>query len=404
MKRKIYPLVFMIMVFSTTGCIKETYDMNKLSKKGHLSPTMAVSAIKGIVSFSDMVKAGDTVLFGQDKSVKLIFKMDSVIDLSLEDFISLKNMGSKVGDQTDPSKTNQLFDYSKSSQLVATISPDSIDFKIDDILNNITGTFGISNPSITIKYSNPFVLPVELELNVTGKRKDNTVDLNLSPFSLNRPAGLTDPSATGSFRIDKNNSSLPGLVSMPPGKLYFSGKATMNLLGKTNENDAYVSGNSRLIGSLEVEIPLEFRMNNFQFTDTVDNFLKDNSGNNNIKPEDFKLLRVKLIAKNGFPLGISLSMSLFDTINHIIKSTVDATGLLNPAPVDANGKSTGVTETTTSIEFTQAFFSSINNADKIIFKFTLNTTDGSTKDIKIYSDYTIDYNAALVAQPDITFK
>lgn len=407
MIKKFLYLIFILMTFLTAGCVKETYDMNKLSKKAHISPTMAVSAIKGDISFSDMVKAGDTVLFGQDKSVTLIFRIDSVLDLSLADFVSLKNTGDfSAGAQADPNLPNPLFDNSKSIQLVAAINPDSIDFKIDELLNNITGTFGIANPSITLNYSNPFLLPVELKLNFTGKRKDKTVDLNLAPFSLIHPVGLTDPAVKGSFIIDKSNSSLPDLVSLPPGKLFFYGKATMDLPGKANVDGSYISGNSRLTGSLEVKLPLEFRMNNFRFADTLDNFMKDDGANkdNALNPENFKLLRVNITAKNGFPLGAAIKMSLYDSVTHTIKSTVDATGLIAPAPVDSNGKVTGVTETSTSIEFTQTFFSNINKTDKIIFFFTLNTTGNGAKDIKIYSDYRINFKASLVVKPDINLN
>jgi hypothetical protein len=97
-------------------------------------------------------------------------------------------------------------------------------------------------------------------------------------------------------------------------------------------------------------------------------------------------------------------MSLYDSSTNVIKSTVDAASILEPAPVDSNGKATGVTETSTSIEFTNEFFSSITKADKIIFGFTLNSTGNGTKDITIYSDYRIDFKASLVVKPDIKLK
>ena len=707
MKRKIYPLIFMIVVFSTTGCVKDTYDMNKLSKKMHLSPTLAVSAIKGVVSLSDMVKSSDTVVYDQNKFVNIVFKKDSVVNLKLSDFYDFSNMlaftqsytlgdlsidpfttfisvtlgqissgfspalmaqfaaldngsthpfpsfpsvnlgektftgisnfetavfqsgflditvknnltaplsslnvnlfntsgHSAIGgtitipaippgqtetvpfDLSDKTVTNSIiaaivlsgspgngspvlislnnsniqvtisgralkvksgrvklpqqtitsldnldtlnfnlgngielvkiqtttanisyhiqssvaaqasitltmptaktggnpvtkqiditggglvdgtipfnnalvdlstivqqpynqlpvtygisvnsnntiinfnstdkvqidlrflnpvFDYVEGyfGQTVETIKPDSLDLKIDDILNHLTGDFLVSSPSITVNYSNSFAIPMQVSLGVRGKRNTKTVDLSLAPFDIT-PCTFATRDVSSSFGIDKINSSLPALISLPPQSIKFSGTAKMNpsvIPSGVHPRNNYVFGNSRFLAKIEVEVPLEFRMNNLQFTDTIDNFLKDKTGSNsNIKPEDFKLLRIKLIAKNGFPMGVSVKMSLYDTTSTppAIKSTIDATGLLNPAPVDTNGKSNGVTETTTNLEFTQAFFSSIPSANKIIFQFTLNTTNGSTQDIKIYSDYTIDYNVALVAQPDITFN
>ena len=38
-----------------------------------------------------------------------------------------------------------------------------------------------------------------------------------------------------------------------------------------------------------------------------------------VKPENFEFLRVDFKAKNGFPLGVSLKMSLYDSITQYNK-------------------------------------------------------------------------------------
>jgi hypothetical protein len=307
--------------------------------------------------------------------------------------------------QLDLKLLNPNIDYLKGyfGQIVEPINSDSIDLGIKDILNDLTGDFLVSSPSITLNYSNSFSVPVEITLTGKGSRGTEIVNLGLAPFILSYPVALATRDISSSFTIDKNNSSLPQLISIPPDAILYSGTVKMNPAGDPSHlRNNYVFGNSRIFGALEVEVPMEFSLNNLQFTKTVDNFLKsDNKDDNSIKPEDFKLLRVDIIAKNGFPLGASLKMSLLDTVTNKIKSTVTATGILLPAPVDNNGKVTGVTETKTSIEFTQEFFSSIDKADQIVFSFTLNTTGNGSKEIKIYSDYTIDFKAALVVKPDI---
>jgi hypothetical protein len=151
---------------------------------------------------------------------------------------------------------------------------------------------------------------------------------------------------------------------------------------------------------------LDLQINDLQFTDTVDNFIKNNGNgkDNPVKPDDFQLLRINISAKNGFPLGASLKMSLFNSSTNSVLNTVDASSILGPAPVDANGKSNGVTETSASIEFTKEFFSSVNKADKIIFRFTLNSTGNGLQEVKIYSDYRINFNASLVVNPVINLN
>lgn len=374
--------ILMIMALLITGCIKETYNMRMLSKKAHISPTLAISAVKGDISFSDFVKPSDTVVFDQNKLVTFVFKKDSVIDLKLTDFAK----GILV--------------------TTATIDPSTFDLNIYDILSHITGDFMISTPSIKFNYSNSIPDSVKIDLKATGIRKNKTVELNLAPFTLAKPNIPVQQTITSTYIIDKTNSNLPLLISLPPEEIKFSGNATVTTSVKSVQGGNNILGPGRLIGSLEIDVPMELKINNLQFTDTVDNFIKDDSKNSDspLKTEDFQFLRVRISAKNGFPLGASLKMSLYDSATQTIKNTVDATEVLAPAAVDSNGKVTGATETLTVIEFTKEFFSSVNKADKIIFRFTLNSTGNGSQLVKIYSDYRINFNAALVVKPDINLK
>jgi hypothetical protein len=368
-----------ITVLCLAGCVNETYDMRMLSKQAHLSPTLALSAVKGDVSFSDMVKTSDTVIFDQNKLVILVFKKESVVDLLLSDF-------------------------SKATiQKTATIDPSSYDLNLGDVLDHINGTIRFYNPSIKFNYTNSFSDPVKISLNVTANGKSSSIALALAPFTLAKPV-LPAQEITSSFVIDKSNSNLPDLISLPPKSVDYSGTATITSTVKDNGEENNAIGANRLLGSLEIDVPLDLSLNNMQFKDTVNNFIKSDNGDNPLDPADFQLLRIKVSAKNGFPLGAALKMSLYDSVAKTIRSTVDATSLLNPAPVDVNGKANGVTETSTTIEFTKEFFSFVNKTDKIIFTITLNSTGNGTQEVKIYSDYRINFNAALVVKPEINFN
>jgi hypothetical protein len=404
MIRKLSQFLFMIMVLLVTGCVKETYNMKKLSKDVHLSPTLAISAVKGNVSFSDMVKSNDTIVFDKNTNlVRLVFKKDSVIDLTMADFFSLKNISGLQGNdmmQSDPT----LFNPSKALPgiLSATIEPQTLKLELGDVFSHISGDFLISDPSLKLYYSNSFAVPVKIIMDAIGKRKGKPdVSLDLDTFNLSLPSALNQ-TVSDIFLIDKSNSSLPKLISMPPDEIQFSGNAILFSSGLKSQDLSNALGVGHIFGRLEIEIPLEFRTNNLVFKDTLDNFMKGDS-NNSIKPEDFEFMRVDVTAKNGFPFGVSLEMSLIDSTSQIT-STVDATSLLEPAPVGSNGKVSGTTDTETTIEFSKEFFSAAGKADKIIFQFTINTTDSGSKDVKIYSDYRIEFNAALVVKPNITLK
>jgi hypothetical protein len=299
------------------------------------------------------------------------------------------------------------FDYVKGyfGQETESIDADTIDLEIKDILDKITGDILISSPSIKLNYANSFALPVEIDLQATGYKKSETVDLGLDPFTLSYPAAPGERDKDDVFTIDKTNSSLPELISMPPEMVRFSGSAKMNPLGNTGSRDNYIFGDSRFLGSLEVEIPMEFRINNLQFTDTVDNFLQieDSDDDTPVNPDDFEFLRIDITAENGFPLGVSVSITLYDSVAKVNRSTVEADKVMEPAPVDSNGRVTEPKECSASIEITREFWNSVDISDKIIFRFTMITTDNGTKDVKIYSDYKIDFKASLVLKPDIKF-
>jgi hypothetical protein len=92
MINKLSIAILMISAILINGCIKDTYDMNKLSEEVHFSPSLVIPGVKGHVSFSDIVKSGDTIVVDQNNLVKVIFKQDSVINFQLADFFDFGNM------------------------------------------------------------------------------------------------------------------------------------------------------------------------------------------------------------------------------------------------------------------------------------------------------------------------
>jgi len=160
------------------------------------------------------------------------------------------------------------------------------------------------------------------------------------------------------------------------------------------------------VGFKDMKIDVTFRFNNLQIIDTVDNFLKmEGSGNNNpLRPENFEMLYLDVAVKNGFPFRVSMQMSLYNSINHILSSTVDATGILEAAKVDINGRVTVETDSKIEIKFTKEFLSSIPVSDKIIFLFTFNTTNNGMNYVAIYPYYRIYFKASMILKPDLSLK
>jgi hypothetical protein len=302
---------------------------------------------------------------------------------------------------------NPDLDYVKGyfGQISKLIETDIISTGLDEVIQNVSGSFHIADPLMKIKYSNSFGIPIQVTLNASGKKNSQTVNLGLTPFNVSFPASITDRDKKDSLLINKNNSSLADLISMPPALISYSGSVMMNPAGPGTERNNFVSGNSRLLANLEIELPLQLWMKNLQFADTIDNFLKlKSTDSSEVKPTDFDSLRIKIVAENGFPLGASVKLMLFDSVKKVVVKTIEASNLILPAPVDANGKSTGKTQSTTTLIFNKDFFDAAVTANKMIYMFILNTSGNGTTDVKIYSDYSLSFKATVIAKPDLKLK
>jgi hypothetical protein len=312
------------------------------------------------------------------------------------------NFNSNDSVHINVSMLNPNFDFVKGDfgQLSEQFNPQNLDMGLDQILNHITGLFHITNPSIKFTYSNSFGIPIGVTLNASGQRNSQIVNLalNPNPFTIAYPKTTRD--TTSSITIDSTNSALPNLLSLPPSKVTFSGSGKMNPGPPAGGNTNYVFGNSRFLGSVEVDVPLQLWMKNLQFSDTLDNFLKLKSTDNTSFIDS---LQINIAANNGFPLGASLKVILYDSgnKNNPNLKTIDATDLIKPAPVDANGKSSGKTASSITIDFPRDFFTAVNSANKIIFMFTLNTTGNGANNVKIYSDYSISFTVSLAGKANI---
>jgi hypothetical protein len=333
--------------------------------------------------------------------VPITYKLDVSSDNNIIDFDENDNI------QLGLKLLNPNFDYAKGyfGQRTETIKADSLDLMIADALKRLKGEFFISDPSIKLNYFNSFAIPGQLNLTAVGKRQTERVNLRLDPLTVATPTYPPDKEISSVYSIDKENSSIDSLVSLPPEVITFSGTVNLNPGINDGSRNNYVFGSSRFFAFLDIEVPMQFKMSNLQFSDTLDNSLGSKKGSDTpFKADNIDSLRIILTAKNGFPIGIAVKISLRDSVSKKSISTIEAPVLLQPAPVDGNGKAVGQTETKTTIRISKQFFSSIDKSDKIIFDFTLNTTGNGSKDIVIYPEYKIDFSASVAGTANIIIK
>ncbi len=520
--------VFIILVIFLLlpSCIKESYDMDKLSGEMALNPTLVLRAVKGELSLEDLVEPNDTtVIFDEDKLVKLVFKEDSVFEFGLDDFYSefnlfsydethlivdgmdpdgeetlviepgedrkLKKMnivsgllnynlrswctfdvaveltvpgivnggsplvisetipaGSSVNStvalggylasfDADPvTPYNRLpvewqitvpsppgtylptdsinlwlevgepeFDYVTGyfGNISEELERDTLDLEMEDLFSKLSGSIYLANPSVTINYSNSFGLPMRIDTEIKGMDDEGEVALERGPVDLDYPSSIDNRDVSSSFTIDRTNSNLPDLISMLPYEIEFFGSAGINPDGEP-ATDNIIFGNSRLIADMEVIIPMDMRINMLQLSDTTDNFLRSDDPEEDNPLEMLEELSFDLYVENGFPLDARVIFELYDSTSMTILETIDPGNLIQAAPVDNDGRVTEPMITTVEVEMTGEFIDASQEADAIILTFMLNTSEGGTRGVKIYSDYNIVFAAAIRIQAGLNLN
>lgn len=284
------------------------------------------------------------------------------------------------------------------------VDEDSIDFDFGEIEDNISGTITVTDPNININITNSIGLPVSIDLDLSGSNgAGDTQDLNASTMNIDYPADRDNSPVISTSSFNKDNTDIVSLIEIRPSKIIYTGGVTVNPLGNQGR-DNFVTSESSVVASLEIEIPLSLRANNLTFQDTLDNPMKLDDG----KEQDFSFdfiesATLHLQIDNGFPLEIGFSIQLYDSVTNQVLASVDIPNLFPAAPVDANGDVTEVISDTTSIVIAGDFLENLETADKMIITASLNTSENGAQGVRLLTTYTIDFKLGVSTEVSYEF-
>ncbi len=71
------------------SCVKETYDMDKLSTQGAIKMGVSVPVVKGSLTLGNMIESNDTVRFLADSSISIVFKEDSLFTFDVSEILDI---------------------------------------------------------------------------------------------------------------------------------------------------------------------------------------------------------------------------------------------------------------------------------------------------------------------------
>ena len=274
----------------------------------------------------------------------------------------------------------------------------------DNFLDKLSGSVSFANPEANIRYRNSFAMPIRVTFNGFGETDGIRTNLNFAPFILEYPsfeAGERDKQDV--ISINSTNSSIADVMSTIPDRFYYSGSATTNPNGYSGQRDNYLFNNSRIIGDLEIELPLQFKCENLLFTDTLENFLSTNDDDEFSLSKNIDKASLTFVVNNGFPMSATASIVLYDPVTSTEMYEVVIPKPFEAAEVDSTGRVVSPKETRCVVELEETFWILAEHADQMLIKFYLSTVDSESENVSLCSDYNIKFNIAASVKTDIEF-
>ena len=279
---------------------------------------------------------------------------------------------------------------------VINIDPSDVDV---GFLDQFSTGFPLDDPQIKIMSSNAIGVPIQIKLEAEGQTASGAKQsLNAAAFTIPYPTSAQKgQTIKGTQTFDKNNSDLVKMLNLPPKKVVFSGKATLNPAGFTGYNDFITKSGGINVG-YEINMPLSLKTSDFtiQPKDTAANpFFKvnpDGTLGDFTFGDTANINYVELLTKieNGIPFGGKLYL-YFATKDGVVLDSTGIETLLNSAIPDINGKTVTPSVSNGALILTNTQFRNMknNNLSKMLVKVRISTYANGTQPVKIYSTYKV---------------
>ena len=288
------------------------------------------------------------------------------------------------------SLNNLKFNYVKGyfGQKDISSSPNAVDLDLAT-LKDLGGTFFLANPELKLKVQNSIGAPLNLDLNLSGRKAGQSpVFLNSPNRAIPHPTVLGS-TATGEISYNRNNSSLPQLISMPPDSILAAGDIRLNPSGATDTN--FITKNSFIQLGVEMEMPFELSASGVGFGDTLEF--------DGAVFESLKAATLVFKTVNGFPFDFNARFTFMDSTYAPLFS--DSLSIMESAIIDADGVVIDTKSNISRFDMNEANLIPVRRAKYLAARLTMQTPQNGTRVVKLFSDYSIILKVGLEAKVDI---
>jgi hypothetical protein len=193
-------------------------------------------------------------------------------------------------------------------------------------------------------------------------------------------------SASTSLLLNSSNSNINNVLSNLPRFLIYKIEALSNPPPPATAMQNFIEDSSRFKVDVDISLPLEGRVNQLIFQDTIPFKFQD--------VDELQSLGLKVFLKNGFPIETKVQVYFADSLDNVLDSVLQDNILLASALVGSNGRVTTSTEKTTEILYPEEKILRLKRVRKMYVKASTSTFQNGSQNVKIYSDYRLDVKIA----------
>lgn len=266
-----------------------------------------------------------------------------------------------------------------------------------DLFKKLGGNIQLQDVDMSIEIENGIGADARIkiqQLNAVNSTTGNTVALSGSgvsnPFNIVRatdqggqpPVNVT----TSTFQLNNSNSNAAAFISNLPDEINYSLRLETNPNGNTSNFNDFIYADKLMEFNMNIEMPLSFIASDLSLTDTFDFSINEQD-----------LSRIKsgflyLNTNNGFPFDATLQLYTMSE-NGTITDSLLTYNVIAAAPVGPDLKVTEKRKSKLVIPVDQNRINTFFDTKKMKIVARFNTRPNNTH-LKIYSDYTIDFQIA----------
>lgn len=305
---------------------------------------------------------------------------------------------------TDQITITQSLSNMKFAKIFGDIGQQSLSPNVDtvklSIFKNVLGaaTFTLANPMVKVLLSNSYGVPITASLS-----QFDGYSSGMPPYAITgspNPLPIHSPNfnqigqiLTDSFSLNNGNSNIASVINNTPQYLIYKVTSQTNPLGGTTHGN-FVIDTSRFKADLELDLPLYGTAKNFILQDTVPFNVSQTI------PSQVESALIRTYNANGFPFDVNMQIYFVDSLYTKLDSLVSPNQIiLKSGTVNSTtGMVTSSTSTTYDATLTKPRLTHLKTSKYLLIRAVANTSNGGATNVKIYSNYKIDFKLGLQVQ------